>query len=210
MAETDGPGTTNDNPKAAGAILAGGLATRMGGSKCDLVLEGMSLIERVVTAFRAAGIEPSAVTRCDRPVGLEHVTTLVEPDGPRHPLAGVAMALRESGGRPVVVVACDMPLVTPALLRTLANRPGGTLVPAPRGRLQPLAARYDPGDLPMIEAALDVGRSVRSLIAELEPEVLGSADLEPLGDPDTMFFNVNEPADLDAARVLLDRAAAGS
>jgi molybdopterin-guanine dinucleotide biosynthesis protein A len=182
----------------------------MGGSKCDLMLRGMSLIERVASAFRGAGIEPFAVTRSDRPVRLEGVRTVYEPDGPRHPLAGVAMALREARGLPVVVVACDMPLVPASLIRTLADRPGGTLVPAPGSTPQPLAARYDARDLAAIEAALASERSVKSLVAELGPDLLGDADLEQLGDPASMFFNVNQPADIEIAEGLLDQVTAGS
>jgi molybdopterin-guanine dinucleotide biosynthesis protein A len=181
----------------------------MGGSKCDLTLDGMSLIERVAAAFRSAGIEPFVVTRSDRDAGLDGMRTVVEPDGPRHPLAGIAMALRAAGGLPVVVVACDMPLVTPRLLRALADRPGGTLVPAPGGKAQPLAARYDPDDLPVIEAALRSERSMKSLVAELDAEALGDADLRRLGDPESMFFNVNAPGDLEFAAHLLAGSRAG-
>ena len=89
------------------------------------------------------------------------VPIVLEPEEPRHPLIGIVAALRHAGGRPVLVVACDLPLVSPALLAELAASPqppdsppsperSGTeplVLAAPGGDPQPLLGRY-PAVLP--------------------------------------------------------------
>ena len=60
--------------------------------------------------------------------GLDvEVAIWLEAEEPRHPLAGIVHALRCARGRPVVVVAGDMPFVTRGLVararaRALARR----------------------------------------------------------------------------------------
>jgi molybdopterin-guanine dinucleotide biosynthesis protein A len=130
------------------------------------------------------------------------VEVVIEPAEPVHPLAGIVAALRHAG-RPVVVLGCDFPFVPPELLRFLAEAPEPLVVPAPGGDSQPLLARWTPGSLPELEAALAREEALRRTVATLEPRLLTDADLARFGDLDRVFFNVNTPADLRAAAALL-------
>lgn len=182
-----------------GVVLAGGASERMGAAKATLELDGRPLIERPLAALTAAGLDRVVVAKADTalpPLGADRWD---EPDEPRHPLRGIVTAL-ERAGRPVVVLACDMPSVPPALVRRLARTPGRAVVPAPGGRLEPLAARYEPAALPILRLALERGASLRDAVAALGPEALGDAELAALGDPAAMFANVNRPDDLARAR----------
>ncbi|MDQ1436797.1 MAG: molybdenum cofactor guanylyltransferase [Acidimicrobiaceae bacterium] len=80
------------------------------------------------------------------------------------PLAAVAAAAPAVAGLDVVVLACDMPLVTARLLGWLATQPG-TAVPVVDGRAQPLCARYAAAD---VARSADVvgggGRAMRDLL----------------------------------------------
>jgi molybdenum cofactor guanylyltransferase len=127
---------------------------------------------------------------------------LIEPEEPVHPLAGIVAALRQAG-RPLVVLGCDFPFVPPALLRLLADAPEPLVVPAPAGEPQPLVARWAPALLPALEKALAREEPLRRTVAALAPRLLTDAELTPFGDPTHTFFNVNTPADLDAAARLL-------
>jgi molybdopterin-guanine dinucleotide biosynthesis protein A len=73
-----------------GWILAGGLSSRFGSDKVLFLLDGRPLALRVADALRAAGLDPRLVARHPRDLGLPE---LIEPEGPRHPLHGVATAL---------------------------------------------------------------------------------------------------------------------
>jgi molybdenum cofactor guanylyltransferase len=122
----------------------------------------------------------------------------IEPDEPTHPLVGVAHALRLSVGRPVLVVAVDLPLMDAATLRAiLAADDGRAAVVAPRvfGMLQPLCALYTPRATPGL-AAFDPSARATDVV-----EALGVRVVEGLDE--TAFLNVNAPEDLLLAGVTL-------
>lgn len=195
-------------PRAGAAVLAGGLSRRMGAPKAGALLAGRPLIARPLAALRAAGLDPFVVTKADRPVaaagleGPDGLEVVVEPDRPRHPLVGVLAALERAGG-PVVVVACDLPLLPPPLLAWLAERPGGTVVPRAGGHMQPLAARYGPEAAGPVRAGIERGRAMKEVVAALGPEIVEEAELRRFGDPALMFENVNSPEDLARVESLL-------
>lgn len=92
-------------------ILAGGLSLRMGRDKARLRLGGRSLLSWVRAAARAAGW-PVRVIRRD----------LVPRCGP---LGGVWTAFQRSRAERLVFLSCDMPFVTPELIRAVGERQGG-------------------------------------------------------------------------------------
>lgn len=202
-------GRRTDPDRVAAAVLAGGAASRMGGGKAGILLAGRPLITWPLAALRAAGLDPFVVTKTDRPVdgdpALRGVTVVIEPDEPRHPLLGVLEALRHAGGRPVIVIGCDLPLLAPEYLRWLAGFPGGTVAPRAGGHLQPLAARYGADAISAVERGVGAGESATGVITGLDPIVIEEDELRRFGDPDQMFTNVNTPADLERAGRLLDR-----
>jgi molybdenum cofactor guanylyltransferase len=186
-----------------GAVLAGGAGSRLGGAKATVELAGRALVEYPLAALVAAGIEAVVVAKADTALPSLAAPVVVEPAEPRHPLLGVVTALRYGGGRPVLVVACDMPFVTPELLRELAGASDPLLVAAPGGDLQPLLARYSPALLPDLEAALARRESLRRTVAALEPRLLGDAELARFGDPGRLALNVNDDSDLRRAGDML-------
>ena len=133
-----------------GVVLAGGAGTRLGGAKPGASLAGHPLLSYPLAALSAVLEEVAVVAKADTdlpPVG-DGVLIWREPDEPRHPLAGVVEALRRAEGRAVIVLACDLPLVTGELVRALAEAdaqgaPAVVATTSARG-LQPLCARYDP------------------------------------------------------------------
>lgn len=187
----------------AAAVLAGGLAARMGGNKAGATLAGVPLVVHATDALRQAGLEPFIVTRADRSAGIEGVTEVLEEEGPRHPLAGLAAAIRHADGRDVIVLACDLPLLPPAYFAWLATLPDGAAMPSPGGRPQPLAARYSSKNLKSIQAALERQMPVKSIIETVKPTMIGDSQLHRFGDPGRMFFNVNSPEDLRRAEEML-------
>jgi len=187
-----------------GAVLAGGSGSRLGGAKAMVELGGRPLVQHALAAFEAAGIEPLVVAKPATELPPLRCAVLREPEQPRHPLTGIVAALREAGERPLVVLACDMPLAAPALLAELAAAPEPLVVPAPAGRLQPLQARYSAALLPALELALERQEPLRRSVESLSPRLLGDAELAPFGDPARLFLNVNDGLDLRRAAGLLE------
>ncbi|MFN8113408.1 MAG: molybdenum cofactor guanylyltransferase [Solirubrobacterales bacterium] len=183
------------------AILAGGLSRRMGSPKAAVALNGLPLISYPLAAARAAGLEPVVVAKADSALPPLDCEVLVEDASDPHPLNGIVTAL-ERGPGPQVVLACDVPLVPPALLAELARRDAPLVVPADP-RPQPLVARWDPALLDRLRAAITTGEPLVRLVAELGAEAIAGAELRTFGDPAEMFANVNDPAGLEAAERLL-------
>jgi molybdopterin-guanine dinucleotide biosynthesis protein A len=186
----------DSEPARCAAILAGGASKRMGTPKAALELAGRPMVAHSIAAARAAGLEAFVVAKRDSPLPDLDCPLIAEADAPRHPLAGVVAALEHAGG-PVVVLACDTPLVPPPLLAALAAERSPFAMPA-HPRPQPLVARYSPGLLPRLRRALGDGESLTATAAGLGGARLGEATLREFGDPDEYFANVNEPGDLDA------------
>ncbi len=190
--------------RAVGAVLAGGQGSRIGGSKALAELAGRPLISYPHAAVEAAGLEPLVVAKPDSELPPLSCRVIREPARPRHPLCGIVAALRAAEGRAVVVVACDMPLVDPALLAHLAAATDPLLVPVLDGCPQPLHARYGAELRPQLEMALEREEPLRRTVDSLAPRLLDEEEVAGFGDPRRLLLNVNTPADVEAAERLLD------
>ena len=93
------------NIKPIACILAGGLSSRMGREKSRLRLGRRTLLGHVRTAAEAAGLK-ARVMRKD----------IVPRCGP---LGGIYTALTRWPAETVLFLACDMPFVSPAMLKNL-------------------------------------------------------------------------------------------
>lgn len=193
-------GSKSDTP-ALGAVLAGGLGSRLGARKAGIELGGRPLISYPLAAIAAAGLDAVVLTKPGEGLPALDVPVLVEPAEPRHPLCGIVAALRM--GRPIVAVACDLPFVAPGLIELLAEAREPLVVPTLGGRPQPLLARYEPGLLPQLEAALEREEPLTRTVESLGPRLLAEDELARFGDPRRLLFNVNDPDDLREAEALL-------
>jgi len=115
---------------------------------------------------------------------------------------GVYSAVLASPTERVICVACDMPFLTPRLLWALSDKSEGFDVYVPRhgGYLQPLCAVYGKGTLDAYrEFIASGGRRIFDIYSDLNTGYLDMDD-GTYGDPGRLFFNVNTPAELEAAR----------
>jgi molybdopterin-guanine dinucleotide biosynthesis protein A len=169
----------------------------MGGDKALVALDGRPLVHFPLEALRVVLDDVVVVCKEDTilPPLPAPVSIWCENDPEHHPLIGVAAALREAGGRSIVVCAADMPLVTPEAIRALLAAPeGAAAIGFAAGRLQPLLARYDPSALPVFDA-MDIEEPASRVVERLDPTVVTL--------PDDTAWNVNAPEDLIQASVLL-------
>jgi molybdenum cofactor guanylyltransferase len=191
-----------------GAILAGGLGRRIGGSKAIVRLDGKPLISYPLQAMSAALQEIAIVVKPDTHLpSLPGMTVWIEPALPRHPLMGVTHALGMAAGRAVLVCASDLPFVTPELIARIAYLdPGGApaVIAARDGQTQPLLGCYQPRAAGLLVAAATSGEApLREAVSAIHPRLF------EVEDPDALF-NVNAPEDLLQAAAILDaRSRAG-
>ena len=192
--------------KVSLALLAGGLSTRMGGDKAFAPFREGTLLEWM--RDRLAPLFPYTFAVVREPfrfhgLGLSIVNDALPETGSA---VGVYSAVLASPTERVLCVACDMPFVTPHLLWALAEQSEGFDVFVPRhgGHMQPLCAVYGKGTL---DAYREFIRSGGRRIFDIYPDLnTGYLDMSSghYGDPEELFFNVNTPEELEAARARLE------
>jgi molybdopterin-guanine dinucleotide biosynthesis protein A len=191
----------------AGAIIAGGPASRLGGvTKAFLSVGGRTIAERQLTLLRAAFGRVLVVANDPAPwapLGVEVVPDQVAKAGP---LGGIQTALAAAHDCDAVVcVAGDLPFVAPALIAALRDRAPGADAVAPRaaGGIEPLCARYARSVLPAVEARVRAGElAVHAMLAALAVGWIEGAELAALDPDGRSFFNINTPEDLRRAEAL--------
>lgn len=195
-----------------GVILAGGLATRMGGGdKGLLTLGGQTLLQRVIDRLtpQVAGL---ALNANGDPARFADLRLPVIPDsveGYAGPLAGVLAGLdwvAEQGGETLVTAAADTPFFPCDLVPQLLLKSKGMTHPLvlaatpdpkrgtarhPTFGLWPVALRDD------LRAALEGG--LRKVVLWTDQH----AGREALFPDEDAFFNVNTPEDLAHAEAML-------
>ncbi|HUO72062.1 MAG TPA: molybdenum cofactor guanylyltransferase [Solirubrobacteraceae bacterium] len=183
-----------------GVILAGGQGRRIGGAKALVKLRGKPLIAYPLEVMASVLGDVVVVAKPDTELpDLPGVKVWIEPETPRHPIVGITYALAMSGGRPVVICAADLPLVSPALIDRIVHcNPAGSpcVIASHAGVIQPLLGCYQQAAAAQLGTVAD--RPVRELVSAIGPRLL------EVGDPDELF-NVNGPDDLLQATAMLDR-----
>jgi molybdopterin-guanine dinucleotide biosynthesis protein A len=169
-------------------ILAGGLSTRMGRDKSRIKINGVTTLQRIrrVAALmrradekklRLRVLRQDAVPRCG-------------------PLGGIVTALRNSRADAVLFLACDMPLISSALLRRLigTSRKGSVPVFAAQSGRASFPLLLPISSLALAEQQIAEREfSLQSLVKKLNAKrvIVSSRSRE--------LFNVNTPADLKTA-----------
>lgn len=191
-------------------LLVGGLSSRMGVPKAAITIGGRTFEERVVAAARAAFDEVVAVERAGGAPRDGIRTIFEEPHEERGALFGLARALADAGGSPFWLLAIDYPLVTAELLADLRARfeasGAPALLPFWDGAPQMLCGGYSAEIAPRVAAALRRGDlRLRALLDAPGVATVPESILREhhSGEP---LMNVNDPADLERARRIDERA----
>ena len=196
----------------AGAILAGGGATRFGGKPKGLeVVGGERILDRLVRVMTAALDRPPLLVAnaADAQSWRPDLRVVADVRPGVGSLGGIYTAVVEAPA-PVVCVAWDMPFVSEALVQSLAARlqQYDAVLPESDGRrgVEPLCAAYGPACEPAIAEGLDQGdlRAV-GFHARIRVGILPLSEVRGFGNPDLLFFNVNAADDLARADELWRR-----
>ncbi|WP_419857265.1 molybdenum cofactor guanylyltransferase [Candidatus Palauibacter irciniicola] len=231
-------------PDRSLVIVAGGRSRRLGRDKPLVEIGGRTVLSRILGAtaqfedtvlavrevppFRRAlaadGWEPGAES-----AGPPGSVTLRSPEGRAllvvpdpvpdlGPLAGLASGLGAARGAICVVLAGDLPFVTPDLVDRLSGElasdaESDAVVPHARGQAQPLCAAYR-REVGRLAARLVAGTaasggpspSMMGFLERLRVRTVTAEQVKRLGDLETMVRGVDSRADLEWA----ERSAAGA
>lgn len=182
-----------------GLVLCGGASRRMGAPKAFLDWNGRPLLVRMLEILGGAGLAPLAVAAGpgqELPPLPGGVRVLRDPVGFSGPLQGLATGL--SGLAPLVprafVCGCDAPLLSGALIRLLASRPGAIVVPEWDGFPQVLSGVYATGLEKIARSLLAVGRNrLLDLLGAVESRFVPSGEVRRVDPGLGSFLNCNDP-----------------
>lgn len=200
--------------KPLGVILAGGQARRMGGGdKGALVLDGRTLLDRVIDRLgpQVDGVllnangDPARFIEYGLPVCADSL-----PDFPG-PLAGVLAGMEwaaEHGHTHIVTAAADTPFFPTDLADRLIRAANGATTPIAlaatheegRMRRHPTFGYWPVGLRADLRAALQDG--LRKVVLWTDKHGAASAPFD-----DGAFFNINTPEDLAEAERLITEGA---
>jgi molybdopterin-guanine dinucleotide biosynthesis protein A len=194
--------------RIAAAIVAGGASTRFGGIPKGLEkVGGRRILDRVVEAARTAASDVFLVSNADDAASwVTDIRVVKDVRQERGSLIGIHTAL-ETTRMPTLVLAWDMPFVTPSLLSLIVSRgrkESFAAIPESASGPEPFCALYTPACLPIIETAIDDGDLRVTKLPSRFPSfaLIPLTEIERLGDPTRLFFNVNSIADLARAEEL--------
>lgn len=186
-------------------VLGGGRSIRMGHDKAALPFGPETMLARVVRAVQCVADDVVVVgdSRQRLPDGVRVVPDPVEGLGP---LAGLATGLAAVRGERALLLACDMPLVAPALLQRMLELAGDAdaCVPLVDGVPMTTCAAYATRVLPRAQEHLASGaRSLRALLTDVSVRWVTADQLRQV-DPDLLsFWDCDTP---EQYRVALARA----
>ena len=198
----------NQEPAAA-VILAGGLSARLGRDKAGELLLGRSLLQRVIDRLAGLVDEYVVVIAAGQtlpPVEAGAPLRTVEDLFPRvGPLGGIFTGLDAMWAARAVAVACDLPLLQPALLRELLRLAPGHDAVVPLNVLpEPLCAVYAKTCLDAIRNRIDAGAyKVTGFFEAVDVLYVEPATWRRFDPEGVSFLNVNREEDLRRAEQLL-------
>ena len=198
-----------------GFVLVGGASRRMGTDKAGLVLGGLTQAKRVAAAMAPLVSRVRVVG--SRSAG-EDVPNVPDIEPGWGPLGGIHSALAAANCEWALVVACDLPFVTTALLARLCRLADESLatsydaiVPVQSdGRRQGLCALYrrKPCQAVAEDLILRGEHSPRALFETVSTSYLQFAEISDLEGSEYFFLNVNTPENYERAREIIASAGA--
>jgi molybdopterin-guanine dinucleotide biosynthesis protein A len=186
-------------PRYTAVVLAGGRAARLGGrAKPQLEVGGRTILARVLDAVADASTR--IVVGPDQPAPADVVLVREEPPG-GGPVAALRAGLAPVTDDVVVVLAGDLPFLTPAVVAALLERltGEGVLVVDDTGRDQLLLGAWRTAALRAVLPTAGGPTSLRKVFAPLAVRRLRP---DPVPGAPPPWLDCDTPADLERARSL--------
>lgn len=177
-------------------ILAGGDSRRMGCDKAMMPFDNQALIQSVITNMQNLFCTTIlSVREYRQQIDLPQVCDMYPNGGP---LTGLVSALGSIATPWAFVVACDMPFILPELVEQLAayRADQQAVVPVMQGHLQPLAAFYSVGCIPVMRATLSLGdKSLAGAIRNLDVSYIDETQMIRSEIAMSSFIDLDTPQD---------------
>lgn len=182
--------------EVAGILLTGGSSRRMGRDKAQLVVGNTSLARRNADLLQQ--VTDTAIEVGPGHSGLRVTREVPAGEGPLAAIAAGRRTLHEAGhDGAALVIACDLPFLSLALLAFLAEYDApGTVLPVVDGRVQPLCARWGAFELDQASELVASGvRSLRHLVDQPDVTLIDESTWGHVATAKT-FADLDSPEDL--------------
>lgn len=179
-------------PDITGVILAGGKSSRFGkNNKALAKWRGKSFVERIHRVLNSLFPEVLLVTNTPEEYTFLPLAVYCDEIPQQGPLGGIYTALKQARSDRVLVVACDMPLISPELIHRLIDSGKGfdAVIPVLGKQPQYLMGLYSKSLLPAMRACLQEKKLAMKDFCEKFPRIR----LIPVEG--NFLFNVNTPED---------------
>ncbi len=188
-------------------VMAGGESSRFGTNKALVKWKGKTLIEDIIQ--KALTVTNNVVLSVKNPSDYKWLDLPRIPDEKRGigPMGGLYSALKALSSQKVLIVACDMPLLDPRLIKFMIDFKAfePVVIPKASGRLHPLHARYHKSLLPVIEELIE--KSAYKMSALLKKVPVRKIDHKDVGkeiDLEACLSNVNTVEDFEKIKGRVD------
>ncbi|MFB3061925.1 MAG: molybdenum cofactor guanylyltransferase [Candidatus Binatia bacterium] len=176
-------------------VLAGGKSSRFGRDKAEMEFSGQRVLDGLMEILGEFPFQKLAVVsaRGQERDWPEPILALQDDQEDLGPMGGIVTALRHLPGG-ILVTACDMPLVSGALIEWLLGHYDAhveAVIPRHQGGIEPLLGIYEKSFLSPLEEAIQAGRYALHFILE-------EANVRFVDVPESFpaeFANVNTPQD---------------
>lgn len=177
-----------------GAVLTGGMSTRMGSDKADILVSGRSMLDRVGHVMRSVS-DQVILLGPDRP-GWECWPDSVHARGP---LAGIATALNRTHRSHVLLLAVDQPFVRlDTLERIVGLADEIPVVPVDdQGVPQVTCALYPRAIAGESVDEAVAGGSVQSLLDRVSFRPVAREEWSSWGEDGRSWYSVDDPSALE-------------
>ena len=179
----------------SGAVMAGGRSSRLGVNKAFLKFRDRPAIELVLEKVSALVSPVMIITNSPSEFRYLPAAAAADIRPGCGPLSGIHAALSLSPTEYVLVVSCDLPLLTPPILRALlTGYPGYDITLFKHELFEPLCAVYRRTCLPALEELIDHGDyRIIDLFPTLNVNVIRV-------DQKELFQSINTPEDYSRLR----------
>lgn len=181
-----------DAPRLNGLVLTGGLSRRMGSDKALIHYHGKPQRDYLFEALQQVCVDVYTSCRGEHQVP-ESLRPLPDRLNLASPLNGILTAFKQHPERAWLVVAVDLPNVTPSVLQELVTRrAAGKLATcffdSSAGAPEPLLTIWEPAARPLLDAQVASGNiSPRAFLQAHDVQIVYGMD-------EMIFLNVNDPA----------------
>jgi molybdopterin-guanine dinucleotide biosynthesis protein A len=179
-----------------GIVLAGGQSKRFGENKALAKIDGKTLIGKSLSLLESLGLDTAVVTSAAQSYDFLSCSVLKDRFPDKGPLGGIYTALEEFPCT-LLVLTCDMPAMTNAVLKALVQvhqkeKKQATVFQRKGDFFQPFPGVYEFSLFPEIKKRLNKNElSMQSFLKEVSSKQCIAID-----DSDEAFLNINTRKDL--------------